>query len=135
MQVRYNVFMSVSGWTGWLFDGAVAGNPAGNERIEALQVELVNAPAGTSLIYQARLNGVGWQGQANSAGTVVGSPVLNQAVDGFWVMLLDVNGLAPLTIRYNVHLPFFGGWMGEVKDGHVAGRFKQEMRAVTIRLE
>jgi internalin A len=134
MQVKYNVFMSVSGWTGWVFDGAVAGNPAGNERIEAFQVELVNAPAGVSLVYQARLQGIGWQGQAHSAGRVVGSPVLDAGVDGLWVQLVDIGDNVSHSIRYNAHLPFLGGWLGEVRDGSVIGRVRQDMRAMTIRL-
>jgi uncharacterized protein YjdB len=132
MNIQYEVFMSNSGWLGWVADGQETGFPNGNEHIEAFRVQLLNALAGVSLVYGARLQDIGWQGHVTSAGRVVGSTTQHKRVDGLKVMLLDADGIPPVSVRYKVFLP--GGWTGEKINGAAIGLVGKEIQAMTIRL-
>ncbi|MBR0577500.1 hypothetical protein KCG48_14435, partial [Proteiniclasticum sp. BAD-10] len=61
VKIRYRTHVSDVGWTGWVEDGAESGAIAADGRIEAMEIELMNAPEGYHVRYQAHVQSFGWE--------------------------------------------------------------------------
>src|SRR5919204_5944551 len=53
IRLRYRAYMQDQGWSDWQVEGGIAGAPNGGRAVQAIQVELVSAPAGVGLRYRA----------------------------------------------------------------------------------
>ncbi|QAA31078.1 DNRLRE domain-containing protein [Clostridium manihotivorum] len=60
MKIQYQTHVSNIGWQDPVYGGTNAGAIASNYQIEAIKINLVNAPAGYHVWYQAQLQDKGW---------------------------------------------------------------------------
>jgi uncharacterized protein YjdB len=70
--ITYRAHVQNIGWQDWVSDGATAGTTGRGLRIEAFDVNLVNAPVGTSVDYAAHVQNIGW-GYTKTNGETAGT--------------------------------------------------------------
>ena len=62
MSIRYRAHVQNIGWQSWVSNGATAGTTGQSLRLEAFEVQFVNAPLGTGVEYYAYVQNNGWGG-------------------------------------------------------------------------
>jgi len=72
LRIRYHA-RSGGAWLPWQDESGVAGTTGLNRSIEAIQIELVNPPAGANIKYRVHVRFQGWLDWSN-AGGVAGKP-------------------------------------------------------------
>jgi subtilisin family serine protease len=129
-KVGYRAHVANQGWLADVYDYQVAGTTGQARRMEALTVELVNAPAGVGVAYQAHLKGTGWQ-SVRYNGQVAGTTGQSRRIEAVKIWL--TNAPPGMGICYRVHAKNLG-WMNEVCDGSQAGTTGQSRRIEAIQI-
>ncbi|MBC3888605.1 hypothetical protein GH810_09820 [Acetobacterium paludosum] len=131
VSVSYQAHVQNIGWQSFVGEGETAGTTGQSLRMEALKLNLDNAPGEASIKYEAHVQNVGWQSVVSNgqeAGTT-GQSLRMEAVK------ITLENLPGYSVEYRAHVQNIG-WMPWVKDGEIAGTTGQSLRleAVEIRL-
>src|SRR5664279_790878 len=74
--VSYSAQVQDIGWQSAVSDGADAGTIGKSLRLEALRINLTNAPAGASIAYQVHVEDFGWISPASKDNAIAGTCLL-----------------------------------------------------------
>ncbi|HEV8717640.1 MAG TPA: hypothetical protein VGX03_33055 [Candidatus Binatia bacterium] len=78
--------MAYDGWQGWVSDGAVAGTTGQSKAMEAIKIQLQNAPANLHVCYCAHVAYIGWQGWVCD-GTMAGTTGQAKAIEAIEIKI------------------------------------------------
>lgn len=129
--VQYCSQVQDQGWQPLVLDGKTSGTTGHSLRMEALKVNLTNAPEGTGIKYSVYVQDKGWM-PAVSDGDLAGTVGQSKRIEA---IKLNLTGLAGYTVEYRVHIQNIG-WMDWQRDGAVAGTIDKSLRleAIEIRI-
>jgi hypothetical protein len=120
---RYDAHVQDIGWMEPVYNGGTAGTVGLAKRLEAVRLDLVNAPAGTHAKVRVFVSTLGW-GDWVSEGAIAGSTGQGLAMEGVEIAL---EGAPPgWHVRYRAHVSTVG-WQAWVKDGATAGVVGQSL--------
>lgn len=129
--IKYSAHVEDIGWQGSRWQGGMAGTRGASKRIEALTLELVNAPSTASINAKAYIQGKGWvdYGSMGSSGTIgtTGSGLRMEAVS------LSLSGLTGYDVEYRTHVQDIG-WTSWTSNGEVSGAAGQGKRVEGIQI-
>nr|WP_242982942.1 MULTISPECIES: Ig domain-containing protein [Clostridium] len=129
--VTYDAHVQNIGWqTPWAKDGETAGTDGKGLRIEALKLNLVNAPADAKILYQAHVQNIGWQNWYKD-GEEAGTDGKGLRVEAIRIKL---ENMPDYSIEYQAHVQNIG-WQNWVQDGEEAGTDGQGLRVEAIRIK
>ena len=119
------------GWQDYKQNGATSGTTGKNKKIEAMRIELNNAPSGMKIKYRTYVEGDAWQNWKYDD-SVSGTTGKNKKVYGIQVKL---EGTEQYSVQYRVHLQDLG-WQEWVQDGKTAGNIsaKKKIEAIQIKI-
>ncbi|WP_160679948.1 Ig-like domain-containing protein [Clostridium sp. C8-1-8] len=101
-RIKYQVHVQDIGWMDYVYDGADAGTMGRSLRIEAMRMQLENAPAGYHIQYQVHVQDKGWMDTV-SDGQLAGTTGESKRIEAFKINL--VQDLIP---RMNIDAPTEG---------------------------
>lgn len=128
--VTYQSHVQNIGWQDpWANDGQVAGTEGKSLRMEAMKVNLTNAPTGASIKYEAHVAKLGWQSWV-SDGQEAGTSGKSIQMEALKVSLVNMPGYS---IEYQCHVEDIG-WQSWVSDGQISGTTGKGLRLEAIRL-
>ena len=131
MEVEYRAHVAVFGWLGWGRNGATAGTTGQNRRMEAAQIQLIQAPPGMQICYMAHVAGDGWLSPVCD-GAIAGTTGQSRRMEA---IMIGVSGQpAGCSVEYRANVQDLG-WLAWVSSG-VAGTTGQSrrMEALQVRL-
>ncbi|KHD34342.1 hypothetical protein NL50_17575 [Clostridium acetobutylicum] len=129
--VTYNAHIQNIGWQNlWCINGEEAGTDGKSLRMEALKINLTNAPADARILYQAHVQNLGWQQWVND-GNEAGTDGKGLRMEALRVKLL---GMPDYSVEYQAHVQNLG-WQNWVKDGEEAGTDGKGLRIEAIRIK
>lgn len=138
--IKYRVYLSESGWTGYVWDGETAGNldSAEEDFIQSLQVRLSDAPGNTNVIYRARLTGdlgwLGWVSGGQKCGNTEDDEEYEEDEYIDMVSLQLLNNSDDLSISYRVYINQ-AGWIGWTSDGQEIGSPASGLKGISIKIK
>jgi Zn-dependent metalloprotease len=117
VRLNYQAHVQDFGWLSFVSDGEVAGTTGLGKRMEAVQILLDNAPAGSDIQYRAHIANFGWMPWVSSGATAgtTGQSIQMEAVE-----IRLVNAPANCNVTYRAHVAY-SGWLPWVSDGATAG--------------
>lgn len=127
--VSYTAHVQNIGWMPSVLDGTEAGTDGQSLRVEALKINLVNAPVGASIQYQAHVENIGWQALVGN-GAEAGTDGQSLRVEALKINLLNMPNY---TVQYRAHVQNIG-WMPWVQDGVEAGTDGKDLRVEAIEI-
>ncbi len=127
--VSYSAHVQDIGWQAADADGTTAGTTGQSKRVEALKINLTNAPAGAKIAYQVHVQDYGWM-TAVSSGELAGTTGQSKRIEAIAIAL---SGMPGYSIEYCVHVQDIG-WTSWVKNGAIAGTVGQSKRIEAIRI-
>ena len=104
LHVQYNAHVQYDGWQAWKVDGEMSGTEGRSLRVEALNIKLLNAPAGAGIIYRAHVQYDGWQAW-KSNGQMAGTSGRSLRVEALEIKLQNMSNY---TVEYQVHIQDYG---------------------------
>ncbi|MDR1800907.1 MAG: hypothetical protein LBQ95_03610 [Lachnospiraceae bacterium] len=131
--ITYSTHIQNVGWQDYVSDGVTSGTSGKSLRMEAIKINLTNAPAGSSVFYQAHVQNIGWQSQFKD-GTMSGTTGQSLRMEAIRISLTG-----PIADQYDVyyrtHVQNYG-WLGWTKNGAPSGSegFSLRMEAIEIKL-
>ena len=129
--VKYSSHVQDLGWeTMWPADGVTSGTTGQNKKVEAMKIELLNAPSGASIKYSAYVDGIGWQNEVRN-GATAGTTGQNRRMFAMKMSLENANGYS---IMYRAHVQD-RGWLSWVKDGAVTGYTNAALKIEAIQIK
>ena len=128
--VHYQAHVQERGWLGFVRDDAVAGTVGESLRMEAVQMGLDKAPAGTSICYEAHVQNKGWVGEVCD-GQTAGSVGEGLRMEAMRARL--VNAPEGISVCYRAHVQD-RGWLNEVFDGEITGTIGESLRMEAVRI-
>ncbi|PJI06784.1 MULTISPECIES: GH25 family lysozyme [Clostridium] len=127
--VSYKTHVQNFGWLASVMNGAEAGTSGQGLRMEALNINLVNAPADAHIQYQAHVQNIGWQDWV-SDGQEVGTDGKGFRVEAMKIKLQNMPGYS---IQYRAYVQNIG-WQDWVSDGQEAGTNGQGLRVEKLQI-
>ena len=129
--VQYKSHVQDTGWeTSWKTDSITSGTMGENKKIEAIQMQLVNAPDGIDIKYRTYVENVGWQ-DAVDAGQTAGTTGKNQKI---YALRISLENTDKYSIMYRVHLED-KGWQPWTYDGNIAGSITDNKKIEAIQVK
>ena len=128
--VSYSAHVQDIGWQSAVADGATAGTTGQSKRVEALTINLTNAPAGASIAYQVHVQDIGWQSTV-ADGATAGTTGQSKRVEAIAIALVGMPGYS---VEYRVHVQDIG-WMAWTKDGSITGTTGRSLRIEAIEIK
>lgn len=129
--VAYQGHVEDIGWQPAVSDGAIAGTQGQSLRMEAIKINLVNAPVDAHIHYKCHVQNIGWMDDAEDGyeGGTTNQSLRLEAIK------ISLENLPTYSVQYRVHVQDIG-WMNWVTDGEMAGTQGQGLRveAIQIRL-
>lgn len=129
LHVQYKTHVQNVGWQGNTLDGKTAGTEGRSLRIEAININLINAPTNAGIIYRTHVQNIGWQAW-KSNGQMAGTSGQSLRVEAIEIKLQN---MAKYTVEYQVHIQDYG-WSSWYIDGETAGTVGQGRRIEAIRI-
>ena len=131
--VKYLGHVQGTGWQTWKADGARAGTTGKSKRLEALMVQLTDAPHEGSIEYRAHVQNDGWQGYV-ADGVPCGTEGQSKRMEALQIRLTGEMA-EHYDVWYRTHVQTFG-WMGWAKNDEPSGSagFAKRIEAVEIRV-
>lgn len=129
--VTYQTHVQDNGWMPQVADGQTSGTTGLSLRVEAIKIDLNNAPADANIKYSVHVQNNGWM-----------NTVMNDAAAGttarslrMEAIRITLENMAGYTVEYRVHVQDIG-WMDWVSNGQTAGTTARSLRleAIQIRL-
>lgn len=130
--VSYLTHVQTYGWQTEKTNGIQAGTSGESKRLEAIQIQLKNAPYDGSIEYQSHVQTYGWENEWKSDGEISGTSGQSKRLEAIRIRL--TGELAEkYDVYYRVHCQKVG-WLGWVKNGEEAGTagFSYRMEAIQI---
>ncbi|AOZ80403.1 bacterial Ig-like domain-containing protein [Clostridium pasteurianum] len=129
--VNYQAHVQNLGWQSIVSNSSEAGTHGKSLRLEALKINLINAPKNAKINYQAHVQNQGWQSW-KSNGSEAGTEGKSLRAEAIRVSLENLPGYS---VQYRVHIQN-EGWQPWVSDGAEAGTTGKSLRleAVEIRI-
>ncbi|WP_373483040.1 ice-binding family protein [Acetobacterium sp.] len=124
--VTYQTHVQNQGWSGWVADGEISGTAGQGLRMEALKIQLVNAPAEARIEYHVHVENQGDQ-SVRKNGELAGTEGQGLRLEAVNINLINMPGYS---VEYRVHIENQGWTQGWVSDGALAGT-----RGLGLRLE
>lgn len=128
--LTYRAHVQNVGWQPYVSDGQEAGTDGKGYRVEALNINLVNAPVGAHVEYQGHVQNVGWQTPVED-GAEIGTNGEGLRVEAFKLTLVDMPGYS---VQYRAHVQNIG-WQNWVSDGTEVGTDGQGLRVEALEIK
>ncbi len=130
--VAYETHAQDYGWQNWVQDSAVAGTTGESKRLEAIKIDLLNAPAGASVTARAHIQDYGWRDYNLGTSGTIGTQGEGKRIEA---IALTLNGVSGYALEYRVHIQDVG-WSKWVSQGETAGTagFGRRLEAMQIRV-
>ncbi|URZ08380.1 leucine-rich repeat domain-containing protein [Clostridium felsineum] len=128
--VQYQTHVENIGWQVPVSDGIEAGTEGKSLRVEALKINLVNAPADAKIVYQTHVQNIGWQNWVEN-GNEAGTDGKALRVEALKIKLQNMPGYS---IQYQAYIQNLG-WQNWVSDGAEAGTDGQNLRIEAIKIK
>lgn len=128
--IQYQSHVQNEGWQNPAADGAEAGTTGQFLRLEALKVNLINAPKDAHIVYQSHIQNEGWQNPVED-GAETGTTGQSLRLEAIKLSLENMPGYS---IKYRVHVQNIG-WMDWVSDGQIAGTTGKSLRIEAIEIK
>ena len=129
LHVTYRSHVQNVGWQGYVKDGQMAGTSGKSYRVEALNINLINAPSNAKILYRTHVQNIGWQ-QWKSNGELTGTSGQSLRIEALQIKLENMD---EYTVEYQVHIQDIG-WSGWYIDGETAGTVGQGKRIEALRI-
>lgn len=129
LHVQYRVHVQNIGWQNYVKDGDMAGTSGKSYRVEALNINLINAPNDAKILYRAHVQNIGWQNWQQN-GSMAGTSGKSYRVEALEIIL---ENLDKYTVEYQVHIQD-KGWSDWYMDGETAGTVGQGKRIEALRI-
>lgn len=129
LHVTYRSHVQNVGWQGYVKDGQMAGTSGKSYRVEALNINLINAPSNAKILYRTHVQNIGWQ-QWKSDGELTGTSGQSLRIEALQIKLENMD---EYTVEYQVHIQDIG-WSGWYIDGETAGTVGQGKRIEALRI-
>ncbi len=100
LHVQYNAHVQYDGWQAWKVDGEMSGTEGRSLRVEALNIKLLNAPAGAGIIYRAHVQYDGWQAW-KSNGQMAGTSGRSLRVEALEIKLQNMSNYCRISSTYS----------------------------------
>lgn len=127
--VTYDAHVQNIGWQNWVSDGEEAGTDGKNLSLEALKINLTNAPSDAKILYQSHVQNFGWQDWVYD-GAETGTDGKCLRLEAIRIKLENLPGYS---VEYQTHVQNIG-WQAPVSDGAIAGTVGQGLRVEAIRI-
>ena len=111
-------------------DAETSGTTGQNKKLEAIKIQLKNAPQNAKIEYQAHVSDIGWQKWVEN-GNLAGTTGQNRKMEAIRIRLVN---LEDYTVRYRAHVQDIG-WQDWVEDGEVAGTTGKALKIEAIEIE
>lgn len=128
--VKYQSHVQNIGWQTVVNDGIKSGTEGKGLRVEALKINLKNAPAGAKIKYQVHVQNKGWQDWVYD-GTLAGTEGKALRIEGIRIKLENAPGYS---IAYDTHVQNIG-WQGWVYNGELAGTTGKGFRIEALKIK
>ncbi len=127
--ISYAAHVQNVGWQKYINSGELSGTEGRALRLEALKINLVNAPKDVKVKYRAHVQNIGWQNweSNNSLAGTEGKSLRVEAIQ------IKLEGLDEFTVEYQVHIQDIG-WSQWYIDGEIAGTVGQSKRIEAVRI-
>lgn len=131
MSVAYYSHIQNIGWEKEYskINGQISGTEGQSLRLEAIKIDLKNAPSGVKIKYQAHIQDIGWQGWKENGQTTgtEGKSLRLEAIK------INLEGTKKYKIQYRVHIQNIG-WQEWKEDGQIAGTENRSLRVEAIQI-
>ncbi|WP_343271296.1 glucosaminidase domain-containing protein [Lentibacillus songyuanensis] len=131
--VVYSTHVQSKGWMDFVADGKKGGTTGQKKRIEAIKVDLKDAPYSGGITYSAHVQNKGWM-KSKSNGDIAGTTGQSKRMEA-----IKINLTGEMAKHYDVyyrgHVQDFG-WLGWAKNGMKAGSegLSKRVEAIEIKL-
>ncbi|WP_050738830.1 Ig domain-containing protein [Acetobacterium bakii] len=123
--VTYRAHIQNIGWSqGWVSNGTMAGTSGQSLRLEATEINLVNAPTNAKINYFVHVQNIGDQKPDRFNGQLAGTEGMSLRLEAIHITLENMPGYS---VMYRVHVQDIG-WQEWVSDGAIAGTTGQSLR-------
>ena len=129
LHVQYRAHVENIGWQNYVKDSEMAGTSGKCYRVEALNINLINAPDDAKILYRAHVQNIGWQNWQQN-GSMAGTSGQSYRIEAIEIML---ENLDKYTVEYQVHIQD-KGWSDWYMDGETAGTVGQGKRIEALRI-
>lgn len=129
LHVSYRSHVQNVGWQGYVMDGQTSGTSGKSYRVEAMNINLINAPSNAKILYRTHVQNIGWQSW-KSNGEMAGTSGQSLRIEAIEIKLENMDDY---TIEYQVHIQD-KGWSDWYIDGETAGTMGQSKRIEAIRV-
>ena len=130
LHVQYRSHVQEIGWQGFVMDGNTSGTEKRSYRIEALNINLINAPNNAKIAYRTHVENIGWQDWVSN-NALAGTEGRAWRIEAIQIRL---ENLDDYTVQYQVHIQD-KGWSDWYIDGETAGTVGQAKRIEAIRIK
>ncbi len=130
LKPKYSAHVQNIGWQDWKSNGQMAGTTLQGLRIEALQIQLLNAPENAKINYQLHVQNIGWQNWKEN-GQMAGTTGLGYRLEA---IKINLENLSNYSVMYRVHVQNIG-WQDWRYDGELAGTTGLAYRLEAIQIK
>lgn len=129
--INYSSHIQNIGWQDWVSKSTISGTTGESLRMEAIKLQLANAPYSGNIEYQTYIQNIGWQGWVNN-GAVSGTLGESLRVEGIQIRLTgDMAKYYDVYYRSSMQGTGWGDW---VKNGATGGLPGNAKRLEAIRI-
>ncbi len=111
-------------------DGMISGRVGEDLKIEAIKIQLENAPMNSKIRYQAHVQDIGWQGWVEN-GYAAGTTGKNLKVEALHI---ELENLPDYQVVYRSYIQGIG-WTSWVSDGEMTGTTGRNLRLEAIQIK
>lgn len=128
--ITYEAHVQNIGWQNPVSDGATAGTVGQALRMEALKINLINAPEGARIKYQAYVQNIGWQDSVYN-GDEAGTDNQGLRVEALRISLENMPGYS---IEYRAQVQNIG-WQPWIMDGNLIGTEGRSLQIESLQIK
>ena len=128
--IQYEAHVQDIGWQENKINGETAGTEGKSLRLEAIKINLKNAPETVKVKYRANVETQGWQ-EWKEEGEIAGTEGEGLKLEQIQIQLEENE---EYLVKYRVHIQDIG-WQEWKKDGEIAGIQGKRIEAIEIKLE
>ncbi|WP_428909790.1 S8 family serine peptidase [Niallia sp. Krafla_26] len=127
--VHYSTHVQDYGWTGFVSNGDMSGTEGQSKRLEAIRIQLKNAPYSGDILYSTHVQNNGWLGNVSN-GAMSGTTGESKRMEAIRINLTGEMA-QHYDVYYRVHVQNYG-WLDWAKNGESAGTTGQAKRLEAI---
>jgi len=116
--ISYSTHVQSYGWMDSVKDGKLSGTTGKSKRVEAVKIDLENAPYSGGITYKTHVQSYGWMDSVSN-GKVSGTTGKSKRVEAIQINLTGEMA-EHYDVYYRVHSQTYG-WLGWAKNGQSAG--------------